>query len=115
MLHRVELRLFECILMQELRLKCKPNVRLSRSVKFDGDPCFGLYEGEYMGRGKYVHTIRINKSAVTDSLSFFATLAHEYVHAWQMENEHDVDHGKNFDAWCKQFAKDYCIDINNMV
>lgn len=115
MIHQMDLRLFECILMNELKLKFKPNVRLSRSIKLDGDVCFGLYEGDYVGRGKYVHTIRINKSEVKNAIMFFSTLAHEYVHAWQMENERDVDHEKEFLKWCAVFAVDYGVDINNMV
>lgn len=115
MLHRVDLRLFEIMLQDILQLKYRPNLRLSRSIKLDGDICYGLYEGEYIGRGKYIHTIRLNKSQILDNVALFATLAHEYVHAWQMENDYEVDHEDSYIKWCAVFHVDYGVDITNMI
>lgn len=116
MIRKHELHLFCLILQEEFKLKNTLHVTLSRQILFDGDVCMGLYDGVEYRPGKILHKIRINRQEMRDSLTLFATLAHEYAHAWQMENGYDPDHSREtkFDYWVDFFRVRYNCDIISM-
>jgi len=105
-------RLFQLILQNEFKLKSRVNFAKTKVLRFDGDSCMGMYEGEKAGK-KYLHKIRIATSEVKTDEDLFSTLAHEYVHAWQMEQDKDLGHDTKtgFTQWRKYFKAYYDIDI----
>lgn len=107
------MRLFQLILQDEFKLKSRINFAKTKVIRFDGDSCMGLYEGETNGKNKWIHKIRIATSEVKTPEDLFATLAHEYVHAWQMEQGKDLDHDKasGFAKWREHFKTCYNVDI----
>lgn len=52
-----------------------------------------------------------------DIRQIFATMAHEYVHAWQEENELELAHSgqKQFRIWRDYFKEYYNLDIISMI
>lgn len=112
---QVDIALFCAILKGELPLQVAPTVRVSKQIKFEGDKCFGLYEGENFG--KFEHKIRVSRKECKGPVDLFATLAHEFIHAWQLENDYEVDHSRKaqFKAWKKFFSSAYGVDIVSMV
>jgi hypothetical protein len=106
-------RLFQLILQDEFKLKSRVNFAKTKVIRFDGDSCMGLYEGEKLSAKKSFHRIRIATSEVKSDLDLFSTLAHEYVHAWQMENDKDITHDaeSGFVNWRKYFLAYYNIDL----
>jgi hypothetical protein len=111
-IHKVDIALFSQILRDCMGLKVMPVIRVKSQVKMTGDLCFGLYEGDIV-KNKFVHKIIIAKSMVKSRKALFATIAHEFVHAWQMENSVEVDHsvGSSYEAWYFYFKTAYNIDI----
>lgn len=105
-------RLFQLMLQDEFKLKHRVNFAKTKVLRFDGDSCMGMYEGEKVGK-KYNHKIRIATSEIKSDFDLFSTLAHEYVHAWQMENDLDITHDKQsgFTQWRDYFNKNYAIDL----
>lgn len=116
MIKSATIRLFENILRDEFKLKSRIHINKCRVIRYDGDSCFGDYRGESIGRGKFMHKIRIATSEVKSDYDLFATLAHEYVHAWQMEKLLDLDHDSKsgFTKWKNYFKAYYQIDIESM-
>lgn len=114
MIKSADLRLFQRILQDEFGLKNRVNFRKNRVIRLDGDSCFALYEGYKLSPKKSVHTIRLATSEILDSLDLFATMAHEYVHAWQLENDRELDHEKEFETWRNYFLTCYNVDIVSM-
>ena len=108
-------RLFQLILQDEFKLKSRVNFAKTKVLRFDGDSCMGMYEGEKVGK-KHLHKIRIATSEVKSDIDLFSTLAHEYVHAWQMEHGFDLDHdtASGFTQWRNYFNAYYGIDIVSM-
>lgn len=106
-------RLFQLILQDEFKLKSRVNFAKTKVLRFDGDSCMGMYEGEKLSPKKCNHKIRIATSEVKTDLDLFSTLAHEYVHAWQMEKDNDLDHDtkSGFTQWRNYFNAYYGIDI----
>lgn len=109
------LALFERILNDLLQLKHPPVVRISKTIRFQKADCYGLYEGEETRKGRFTHKIRVSKALANDPAALFAVLAHEFIHAWQMEFGLDTHHDKAFINWAKYFAKRYLVDIVKMV
>lgn len=109
------MRLFQLMLQDEFKLKSRVNFAKTKVLRFDGDSCMGMYEGEKAGK-KYLHKIRIATSEVNTDLDLFSTLAHEYVHAWQMEKDKELDHDTDsgFVAWRNYFNAYYGVDIVSM-
>jgi hypothetical protein len=108
-----KLRLFQLMLQDEFKLKNRVNFAKTKVLRFDGDSCMGMYEGDKIS-GKIInHKIRFATSEIKTDLDLFSTLAHEYVHAWQMENDQELGHDKNsgFTQWRDYFNKSYAIDI----
>ena len=106
-------RLFQLILQNEFKLKSRINFAKTKVLRFDGDSCMGMYEGEKISAKKYNHKIRLATSEIKSDRQLFSTLAHEYVHAWQMENDQDLAHDKKsgFTQWREYFHKNYQIDL----
>jgi len=73
-------------------LKHRVNFAKNKVIRFDGDPCMGMYEGTKFSEKKIAHKIRLSTSEIKSDRQLFCTLAHEYVHAWQMENNQDLGH-----------------------
>jgi hypothetical protein len=105
-------RLFQLMLQDEFKLKHRVNFTKCKVLRFDGDSCMGMYEGEKVGK-KCHHKIRIATSEIKSDFDLFSTLAHEYVHAWQMENDLDITHDKQsgFTQWRDYFNKNYAVDL----
>ena len=116
MIKSADLRLFQIMLQEIFQLKSRINFRKNRVIRLDGDSCFALYEGYKINNKKFSHTIRLATSEILTNLDLFATMAHEYVHAWQMENDKEVDHDKEsgFDTWRDYFLTWYNVDIVSM-
>ena len=108
-----KLRLFQLILQNEFNLKSRVHVAKTKVLRFDGDSCMGMYEGESNGKNKWLHKIRFATSEVKTDEDLFSTLAHEYVHAWQMENDKDLMHDTEtgFTNWRNYFKAYYDVDI----
>jgi hypothetical protein len=106
-------RLFQLILQDEFKLKHRVNLAKCKVLRFDGDSCRGLYEGEKISEKKINHKIRFATSEIKSDLDLFSTLAHEYVHAWQMENDQDLGHDakSGFTQWREYFHKNYAVDL----
>jgi hypothetical protein len=106
-------KLFQLMLQDEFNLKHRVNFAKCKVLRFDGDSCMGMYEGEKISEKKINHKIRFATSEIKSDLDLFTTLAHEYVHAWQMENDLDICHDSEsgFTEWREYFKTFYDIDI----
>lgn len=114
MIRSADVRLFQVMLQDIFELKSRVNFRKNRVIRMDGDSCFALYEGHKITNKKFFHIIRLATSEILDNLDLFATMAHEYVHAWQMENDKELDHEKEFETWREYFKTWYNVDIVSM-
>ena len=112
-----ELELFEYMLQDIFNLKSKPFTKFSREIKYQRDDCYGFYIGEILSKNKFCHKIRISRKLIKTSESLFSTMAHEYVHAWQVEKNLDVNHNKEckFDYWQNYFQVRFNIDLIGVV
>ena len=101
------------MLQDEFKLKHRVHFSKNKTLRFDGDSCMGMYEGEKFSEKKIFHRIRIATSEMKSDLDLFGTLAHEYVHAWQMENDLDIAHNaeSRFTEWREYFNAYYDLDI----
>ena len=108
-----KIRLFQLMLQDEFKLKNRVNFAKTKVLRFDGDSCMGMYEGDKISEKKTNHKIRLATSEIKSDLDLFSTLAHEYVHAWQMENDQELTHDKNsgFIQWREYFNNAYAVDI----
>jgi hypothetical protein len=108
-----KLRLFQLMLQDEFDLKNRVNFAKTKVLRFDGDSCMGMYEGDRISDKKVNHKIRFATSEIKSDLDLFSTLAHEYVHAWQMERDLDLSHDteSGFTQWRNYFNAYYDIDI----
>ncbi len=110
---QTDIALFEAVLKDIFNLKCKPYISKVKSLKFDGDACLGMYDGEELKKGKFIHKIRLARDSIADIHELFGTIAHEYVHAWQHEQGLDVDHSvkSGYKTWQKYFMKNYGVVV----
>lgn len=110
---QIDIALFEAVLKDVFKLKSKPFISKVKSLKFDGDPCYGMYYGGTLPRGRFLHKIKVARDCTTDIYGLFGVIAHEYVHAWQHENDKDIDHSvkSGFVKWQKYFVKHFDIVI----
>lgn len=116
MIKSADMRLFQLMLQDIFKLNNRVNFRKTKVIRLDGDSCFALYEGYKLNGKKAVHTIRLATSEILDNLDLFATMAHEYVHAWQLENDRELDHDTDsgFTMWRNYFNTNYGVDIVSM-
>ena len=104
-----DIELFQAIAEGEIQI-CKPVVlRVYKSVKLDGIDCIGLYTDldDY-------HEIKLSRSEIWTRAELFATIVHEYIHAWQSENDLPVNHSSagRFPHWRRKILNRFDIDIN---
>lgn len=106
--------LFDAILRDIYRLKYAPVIYVSNKIVYEDMVCYGLYEGNEANEN--VHTITLCREPVHNKEALFSTMAHEYCHAWQLENNLDVDHTKEslFIKWYNTFKRDYGVDLVEM-
>ena len=111
---QADIELFCEILQSEFKLKFIPKIQVEKITYFSF-ACFGLYEGR-ITKKRTKHIITIDPQHVRSKKQLFATLAHEYVHAWQCEENLAVKHNKKtkFVAWQDYFQVKYNIDIVGM-
>lgn len=62
---------------------------------------------------EYYHEIVVSPKCNFTNEDYKSTLAHEFVHAWQHENEIKVDHGPEFMKWVDYFKANYDLDISS--
>lgn len=104
-----DIELFQAIAEGEIQI-CKPVIlRVCKSVKLDGVDCIGLYEDfdDY-------HLIKLSRSEIWTRAELFATIVHEYIHAWQSENDLPVNHSSagRFPHWRRKILNRYALDIS---
>ena len=110
--YKENIRLFKLILKSEFNLKRQPKIQLRRQLKLDGDYCFGLYYGDNIDN-RFSHNILISVEENKTLKTLFNTLAHEYIHCWQLENNFDTLHdtATMFQVWREYFINKYQIDV----
>jgi len=106
-------KLFQLMLQDEFKLKHRIHFAKNKVLLYDGASCMGMYIGEKFSEKKILHKIRIATTEVKSDIDLFTTLAHEYVHAWQMENDLDIAHNaeSRFTEWREYFKCYYDLDI----
>jgi hypothetical protein len=104
--------LFCQIIEDEFELKSTPQIIIKKQITYFGCEVYGMYQGFLKTKG-YKHKIWLDEGVIENKLQLFATLAHEYVHAWQTENMLKLTHGaKNqFTDWNEYFCATYNIDL----
>lgn len=106
-----DIHLFQAIAEGETRI-CKPVVlRVCRSINLEGIYCIGLYEDldDY-------HLIKLSRSEIWTKPELLATIIHEYIHAWQSENDLPINHSRSgdFPYWRRRIKRAYNLDISNI-
>ena len=111
-----QLELFEHILLDIFKLKMKPVTIFSREIKYMRAECYGLYSA-IDTKNSYFHKIRVSRKLIKKPESLFAVMAHEYVHAWQAENDKELLHNDSskFEYWTNYFQVRFNIDIVGIV
>lgn len=106
--HKADIELFQSIAETEFRIRKPVILRVCKSVKLDSDYCVGLYEDE-----DDFHSIKISRAEIWNPVELFATIMHEYAHAWQSENGEDslAHNTVNFRKFRKHFRAHYNIDL----
>lgn len=110
-IYTTDITLFAAICQSEYGLECEPKFYLTDSLVFQDIDCMGLYEGFYI-KGNYQHAITINRLAVDSLETLFCIIAHEYAHAYQVENNLPLDHEDNcrvFRSFSKMFKRYYDV------
>ena len=103
-----DIELFQRIAETEIEL-CKPVVlRVCKTINLGGVYCVGLYEDEFD-----YHLIQVSRAEIWNPVELFATIVHEYIHAWQSENDLPLNHSPSgyFDRWRKYFRRYYGVNI----
>lgn len=107
--------LYKLILEGIFNLQNHVWVKPRRNILWPGKiPCWGMYTGEHMGGKKFDHRIEYNPQATEKQI--FATLAHEYVHAWQMEMGLELEHEEQeaFRDWEQYFKTHYGVNLQEI-
>ena len=106
-----KVEVFIQIIESEVILRYKPRMKYPMQITLDGGECYGVWNcDEY--RGRFHHKISIAIDMIESDALLFATIAHEYVHAWQMEAGLDREHDNtSFLTWAKYFKKFYGVEI----
>lgn len=106
--NRVDLELFQLVAESETGIRRPVVLQVCKTVQLDGDYCVGLYEDE----GDY-HLIKLSRAEIWTPSELFATIVHEYIHAWQSENDLPVDHDADsqFPDWQQYILENYQVDI----
>jgi hypothetical protein len=106
--HKSDIELFQRIAETEIRIRKPIVLQVQKTVKLDSDWCIGLWEDEFD-----YHSIKISRAEIWNPVELFATIIHEYVHAWQSENNLPVNHSPSgyFHYWRKYFRRYYGVNI----
>ena len=106
-----KITLYRMILGDVFQLKYVPHVvRKSRIIWPGNIECMGMYYGETTRGDRIKHRIEYYYKT-TDEI-IFTTLAHEYVHAWQMERNLDLDHDSpEFKMWEDYFLNHFDLKL----
>lgn len=112
MKYKRNIELFKLILQDEFCLKSEPKIVIKKLLELDGEHCFGLYYGDKIKK-RFRHKIKISKLENQSVITLFNTLAHEYIHCWQLENDFDCLHDTEtmFEVWREYFINKYQIDV----
>ena len=108
--------LFELVLLDVFKLKKRPVTVFSREIHFNQNECYGLYSAVDTRRS-YFHKIRVSRKLIKTPEQLFALMAHEYVHAWQVENSRDLSHDEasKFEYWTNYFQVRFNVDIVGII
>ena len=92
-------------------LKGRVTLKLADKITLDGENCYGLYYADTVD--KYVHIIVLSVKMCKKDTDFIASLMHEYVHAWQEENEYSTGHNEKsmFKHWQRVIYEEFGIWI----
>jgi hypothetical protein len=106
------IELFKEILQAEFHLKSEPKILVKNRLKLDGELCFGLYYGDDIGK-RPKHKILISREENKTLKTLFNTVAHEYIHCWQLEKGLECNHCEQteFRLWREYFISKYQIDV----
>ena len=112
---KTKIAYFSGICDSEFKLKSKPIIKVLKSVRMENCECYGIYTGVKFSYNTYEHEIKISKILNKTDICLFNTIAHEYVHCWQLENRLPLAHDKNsgFKMWRKYFKQFYKIDLTS--
>ena len=104
---------FAGICDSEFKLKSKPLIKVLKSVRMENCECYGIYTGTKFAYNIYEHEIKISKMLNKTDTLLLNTIAHEYVHCWQLENRLPLTHDKKsgFKLWRKYFLRKFKIDL----
>jgi len=107
--------LFSDMIQDEFKLKYTPEIIIKKQITYFGCDVYGMYQGFFKTKG-FKHKIWLDEGMIENKLQLFATIAHEFVHAWQTENDLNLSHGaKNqFTDWNEYFQSTYSIDLIGM-
>lgn len=102
--------LYRLILQDIFQLEYIPHVVRKSKITWGGNTdCYGMYYGETVGK-RIKHRIEYYYKTTPEIV--FATLAHEYVHALQMEQNLDLDHdGEVFKYWEDYFRDHFDVEL----
>ena len=107
----LKVKLFVEIVESEIELKFKPRFSFPEKIILAGDNCYGLWNCDTK-KGKHYHKIDIALSMVESDEMLFTTIAHEYVHCWQMECDLERDHdNESFLLWTEYFNLVYGVEL----
>lgn len=103
---------FKLVLQDIFKLTGNVHIVRKRNLIWPGKiPCVGMYTGEMDSRGKYQHRIEYDDRTTDENI--FGILAHEFVHAWQMENGLELEHDEQpeFVEWEGYFAHHFDVEL----
>ena len=107
---KTDITLFVAVLMDCFKLEQTPIITSKKSIVLDGADCWGVW---YYSRKQHKIWVSSGKEVTTQKL--FTILAHEFVHAWQHENNMPYDHdSKEFLAMIDYFGYNYGVNIVSM-
>lgn len=106
---KMDIELFQSIAETEIKIHRPVVLQVCKTVTLDGYYCVGLYED----REDY-HLIKVSRAEIWNPRELFATIVHEYVHAWQSENNRQLTHTRKsgFENWRGYFQLNYGVDIS---
>lgn len=105
---QTDIALFQSIAETEIKIYRPVVLQVCKTVTLEGAYCVGLYQDEYD-----YHLIKISRAEIWNPRELFATIVHEYVHAWQSENNRRLTHTlkSGFENWRGYFQLNYGVDI----
>jgi len=103
--------IFIQIVESEIKLKHRPKIKLPDQITLVGGKFYGIWNCETY-KGRFYHKISIALGMIESDELLFATVAHEYVHAWQYELGLSCDHdNESFLLWVEYFKLLYKVEL----